>query len=460
MKRVLAIQACPRGLRAAVFQRAGGSLRLQAQAEVEGPNLAQAFDGVLQALRTRTSLPRDAICLSHKAVPLCLELPRAVLPPARWQQLLRWEIEPYLARLVAPEHRELTGDWLQQSPRLDGDAELCFGWTDVPAGEGTGPRLVCAIARADLHRWQQSFGQRGLRLRAVYPHLAGAAAANGCQSGALLETHGEELALTTLEAGQINSYELGRVDQAARLAGTLRGRGLQRATLYGDGAARLADSGLATQAGPALEVPASLLGAARDALGDAQVPLASISARPAARRWSRARLLAGLVILVLAGGYLTVRTGLRLRLSQAREAWSQAAVATQRAQAAAQRGREQGQRAAQLAEECAALRTELAGRAAEHALRRDWFQAQPAFLCILLQHLSEGSSAGLSLSSIECGPEWVQVSGSASAEQEIYRFCLQLETRLAGQLHVQAPTLAAGARPITFQLLMRRGVQP
>ncbi len=454
MKRVLALQACPRGIHAAVYQRKGGRMHLQASAQERGSPFDVALDGVLDTLRADTTVPRDTICLSHKAVALCLELPRATLESARWQQLLRWESEPFLPRMGSPA---VDGeDWLQQSPQLDAGQELCFGWTPASPGEGTAARLVSTIARCDLSRWQTSLRNRGLRLRAIYPHLAGAAAANGSHDGTIVELHGEELALTTLKAGHITGFELSHLDEAGRLASELSHRGVHEATLYGEGIQRLEaqwQDRLQTHPAPELGVPASLLGAARHALSDGTTPLAPISTRKPRPKLSRPMLLAGLLVVGLLLGFLTLRVQLKNQQQRSRQAWAAAAADAQRSEEAQARHAEQTRRAAELEAQSTRLQAALATNQARADVLQHWFRRRPAFLCILFACLSQDLPPELSLTGIDYGLAGIELRGSTLSEQAVYRLCLALERSLASEgLRVQPPELSADTRPLRFRL--------
>jgi hypothetical protein len=285
-KRILVVESDGLAVRAAdVAARSRGRVRVRGPWESTQPQFDAALDGALARMHSDGVRPAtDAVLVVPQLRAMVLPLPvdpAKRLPWAQMQELLRWELEPYLAEArvlrigailaargyvspdeLAPVAASLpaagTPDARSARPRRfgevaidaglispeqldealaiqdtlqEGEGELVCGWTPLatqPTG-GNWDWLVCGIARSLRDRYTRTFRDRGLRLQSLYP-LAGCApaalaATNGSAQG-VLEYQPGVLSHTRVEAGRIAAARTRYVtdpdrvsDDAVELAG-------------------------------------------------------------------------------------------------------------------------------------------------------------------------------------------------------------------------------------------------
>jgi hypothetical protein len=256
-------------LRGAVLARSGSEITIQYSAQSKLPGLEDAIHEVIDRLRAQGWKGSKAVLLTPGVVPALLELPvdpAKPRPPEQMEELVRWEMEPLLmqhaslwsmsrilvgmgyltetqARAVADAQQgrgrpdngvevyayrgfgdfalelgyitreqldecQLRQEWLKS----DSD-EIACGWAPqvVTKGEGYGHRwMASAVNRALMSRWVSVFSRHGVKLQAMYPLAASAAALLPADDAyrLLLEAHGGVATATTLEGGVVTGFHI------------------------------------------------------------------------------------------------------------------------------------------------------------------------------------------------------------------------------------------------------------
>jgi hypothetical protein len=159
--RLLVVESDDLATRAAVLQTSPqGGTQIEACAESTAPDLAAALAETLRAIRAAgVRMPVQALMLSPHVHVMTLQLPidPAKTPPrAHMQELLRWELEPYMARSPLPH---------------DPDETTVCGWTALEGAPAAGrwPWRVAGMTDSYRRHLVDQFGRNGLRLRAMYP---------------------------------------------------------------------------------------------------------------------------------------------------------------------------------------------------------------------------------------------------------------------------------------------------
>ncbi|MCO5172519.1 MAG: hypothetical protein M9894_39985 [Planctomycetes bacterium] len=143
-----------------------------------------------------------AVLVTEQVTAVCLTVPpTAGLPAERMTSLVRWELEPFLAR--GGEAR----------PAADEGALAC-GWAERGAG-AEAPLFACGIAGLARAELVAAFKAAGLRLEGLYPALGCAAAlAAGDLAGdvVVLELAGDRIGCTRLADGRVARFSAVRCD--------------------------------------------------------------------------------------------------------------------------------------------------------------------------------------------------------------------------------------------------------
>jgi hypothetical protein len=162
--RLLVVESDDLATRTAVLQASSrGGTQIEGYAESRSPDLAAALAETLQTIKAAgVRLPPEALMLSPHVHVTTLSLPidpAKPPPPANMQELLRWELEPYMARSPLPH---------------DLDETTVCGWTVLEETPAAGRWQWRVAGMTDSYRRHlvDQFRRSGLRLRAVYP-LAG-----------------------------------------------------------------------------------------------------------------------------------------------------------------------------------------------------------------------------------------------------------------------------------------------
>lgn len=243
---LLVCEADGLSLRGAVLTRTGGEVTVQYSAQSKLPGMEEAVNEVVEQLRARGWRGRKAVLLTPSVVPSLLELPvdpAKPRPVEQMEELVRWEMEPLLMQHASnwsigrilvgmgylteeqmrgvaeaqqgrgrPDNsvevytyrrfgdfavelgyvtRQQVDECLVREEWLKAEGEdLACGWLpqDATQGDGYGHRWIgCAVSRTLMTRWVSVFAENKVKLQAMYPLAACAAASLG--SGNTQEPH-------------------------------------------------------------------------------------------------------------------------------------------------------------------------------------------------------------------------------------------------------------------------------
>jgi len=102
-KNILALEYEGYGLKAFLVYAKAGRIQIKDSYESNLADPDKALEEVVGKIRSRHKLPKKAVLLSSEAVPALLELPvdsRQPRPRDQMHELVRWEMEPYLAEQI------------------------------------------------------------------------------------------------------------------------------------------------------------------------------------------------------------------------------------------------------------------------------------------------------------------------------------------------------------------------
>lgn len=264
---ILVVESDGYRLRGAIVRARGGEIVVQRSAASDSPLPAEGLRQLLGQFG-RTGLPKRAILLSHQAVPAVLELPvdpAQPRPPAQMCEMIRWELEAYLAQTPSSrplgeilvgrgylkyddvarlleqqacrescgEGRVRLGDLAVQmnlitANQRDECVAMQEGFTDLPDDDcvcgwqaaaqpsstlsGQFRWLACGTGKTIRDRWARGFSEAGLELTAIYPLVGfSAAALNGCGSAdptAVIDLQPGMVCATRLDDGEIESIHM------------------------------------------------------------------------------------------------------------------------------------------------------------------------------------------------------------------------------------------------------------
>lgn len=164
-----------------------------------GPTTSGPLETTLgAAIRGLERKPRKAYLLTDRVRPLCLDLPP--LSNARRQEvesLVRFELEPH----------------------LDGEpGSSVVGWAEARASSEAGPVLTCGTSAGERDHLAETFRAAGCPLVAIYPRLGCASALAAPETATLVESSGDQIAVTQLSEGAVVRLRVFRAATALRAA--------------------------------------------------------------------------------------------------------------------------------------------------------------------------------------------------------------------------------------------------